>query len=396
MPDIAQLVAAINSRDLTGLVSQLVQIPSISWGPAGEQMGGRFEADMVQFLTDYFGRAGVSTELQEAAPGRHNVLATIPGAGPKSLVLDAHLDTVPVENMEIEPFSGEVRDGRLYGRGACDTKATLGAMMYVVALLAREKVRPPATIRFTGTVDEETGFCGITALAASGLKADGAVVGEPTDLQLVVATKGAARMKIRATGRAAHTAQPEQGHNAVYDMARVVTALQDRLAPRLARKTHPLVGSPRLTVSIIQGGRRANIVPDECTIDVDRRVLPGETREEVLGEIEAFVQEMRTEIEGAELEVLEPYAFVLGTECTPEDEVYAAAQKAVQAVLGTCRPKGVPYTTHGSTFQQMGIPNITFGAGSIDQAHTANEWVEVAQLPKAAEILLRICLTFGA
>ena len=396
MTDLDRCLSAIEPQAVVDLVAELVRIPSINWGPAGEQGGGTFEQEIGVFVAEYFGRAGLEPQVQPVADHRANVVARLPGAGPRVLWLDAHMDTVPVEGMEGDPFSGEVRDGRLYGRGSCDTKATLGAMMYAVGLLARQGATPPASVVLTATVDEEARCGGILRLKESGLTADGAVVGEPTELNLVAATKGAARWQVRTRGVGVHTCHPEKGHNAVYDMARVITALEDRLIPSLQRKSHPLVGSPRLTVSLIRGGQRCNIVPDECVVDLDRRVLPGETPEEVIGGVGEFLQELSAEIPGLQVEMLPPYTFVPGTEATPDDEVYQALHGAIAGALGSCQVVGVPYTTHCSIIEQMGIPSVTFGPGSIEQAHTINEWVATEQIVRAAETLVRLCLTFGA
>lgn len=395
MADENRLVGSVEPEDAIELVAELVRIPSVNWGPAGEQRGGDYEEHCATFVEDYFRRLGLEPEAQQVEGERRNVIVRVPGSGAKTLVLDAHMDTVPTEGMPGDPFSGEVRDGRLYGRGACDTKATLGAMMYAVGHLARQGVTPPADIVLTATADEEGRFAGMRKLRDCGLTADGAVVGEPTELELVAATKGAVRWQIRTTGVGVHTCHPEKGHNAVYDMARVVTAFEERFIPTLERKSHPLVGTPRLTVSIIHGGRRANIVPDECVIDLDRRVLPGETQEEAVGEVESFLAELRQEIPRLRCEMVTPYVFAPGTETGPEDETYQAMHAAIGATLGSCNVTGVPYTTHCSVFQQMGIPSVTFGAGSIDQAHTTDEWVETQQIVRAVEILLRLCTTFG-
>jgi acetylornithine deacetylase len=255
------------------LTSDMVRIDSTNPGPAGEAVPGPREADISRFVLEWLRDRGLQAERREFLPGRFNVTAVVPGAGPRRLLLDAHTDTVPTEGMEGEPLSGEVRDGKVYGRGACDDKGTLAAMMCALASLVEHGVTPPATIELLASGDEEGGFKGIRDWVARGGRADGAIVGEASEMRLIAASKGALRCKIRTRGRSVHTSVPELGANAVVHMARVICALEDRLKPRLVSREHPLLGTPRLTIAMIDGGRRANIVPDECVIDIDRRVL---------------------------------------------------------------------------------------------------------------------------
>ena len=378
------------------LTSDMVRIDSINPGPAGEAVPGPREADISRFVLDWLRDRGLQAERREFLPGRLNVIAVVPGAGPRRLLMDAHTDTVPVEAMEIEPLSGEVRDGKVFGRGACDDKGTLAAMMVALASLVEEGVTPPATVELLASGDEEGGFRGICDWVAQGGRADGAVVGEASELRLIAAAKGALRCKVRTHGKAVHTSVPELGVNAVVHMARVICAIEDRLKPRLAAREHPLLGTPRLTVAMVHGGRRANIVPDECEIDLDRRVLPGETRESVLAEIDATLAEVAAADPAVRVERAEPYSFVVAPECPLDDPLLLTAARALEAEGLSGEPHGVPYTTHASVLAEAGIPCITIGPGSIDQAHSPNEWVEISQLEAAVRIYRRIFETFGS
>jgi len=188
---------------------------------------------------------------------------------------------------------------------------------------------------------------------------------------------------------------PELGVNAVVQMARVICALEDSLKPRLATREHPLLGTPRLTVAMIHGGRRANIVPEECEIDVDRRVLPGETRESVLAEIDGALADVAAAHPESRIERAEPYSFVVAPECPLDDPLLLTSARALEAEGLSGEPRGVPYTPHASVLAEAGIPCITIGPGSIDQAHSPNEWVEISQLEAAVRIYRRIFETFG-
>jgi len=378
------------------LTSRMVRIESINPGPAGDDVPGRREADISAFVREWLQEHGLPAERREFFPGRFNVLATVPGAGPRRLLLDAHTDTVPVEGMAGDPLSGDIRDGRVYGRGAVDDKGTLAAMMCALAGLVADGLTPPATIELLASGDEEGGFRGIRDWVEQDGRADGALVGEASELGLIAAAKGAVRLKIRTHGKAVHASVPELGVNAVTAMARVICGIEDRLKPRLAARQHPLLGSPRLTVAIIRGGWRGNIVPDLCEIDLDRRLLPEETRESALAELDALLDELRAEHPDLNVERCEPYSHVIAPECPLDDPLLLTAAEALRREGLPAEPRGVPYTTHASVLAEAGIPCITLGPGSIDQAHSPDEWVEVSQLKTAVRLYRCIFETFGA
>jgi len=388
-------VSHLDLCPLAQLTADMVRINSVNPGPAGADAPGPREAEISAFVAGWLRERGVETERREFAPGRFNVLATVRGSGSRRLLIDAHMDTVPVEKMEIEPFSGEVREGRLYGRGACDNKGTLAAAMWALVQLA-EGPAPCATVQLLASGDEEGNFGGIHDWVANGPGADAAVVGEATELRLVTASRGALRLKIRTLGKAVHTCTPELGVNAITHMCRVITAIEEELKPGLFAREHPLLGSPRVTVSIIQGGRRANIVPDECEIDIDRRVLPDETEQSALAELDELLDRLRRHDDTLRAERLPPYAFVPASECAAEALIAEAVRGALEEEGLAAEPSGVPYTTHASVLAAAGIPTVMLGPGSIEQAHGPNEWVEVAQVEAAARIYRRAFEAFGA
>ncbi len=377
------------------LTSDMVRIESINPGPAGDDVAGRREADISRFVADWLQERGIACQRREFLPGRLNVSAVVAGSGARRLLLDAHTDTVPTEGMAGDPLSGEIRDGRVIGRGACDDKGTLAAAMCALAGMVADGVTPPATIELLASGDEEGGFKGVRDWVAQGGHADGAIVGEASELQLIAASKGALRCKIRTHGKSVHTSVPELGVNAVSHMARVICALEDRLKPRLAARQHPLLGTPRLTISMIRGGWRANVVPDDCEIDIDRRVLPDETRESVLAELDGVLAELAAEDPSLRVTREEPYGFVTAPECPPDDPLLLTAAAALRAEGLPAKPRGVPYTTHASVLAEVGIPCITLGPGSIDQAHSPDEWIEISQLEAAVRLYRRIFETFG-
>lgn len=376
------------------LTAQLVRIESVNPGPAGDDIVGRREADISQFVVDWLRWHGVEAERHEFLPGRFNVVAAIKGSGNQRLLFDAHTDTVPAENVEGDPFSGAVRDGRVFGRGACDDKGALAAMMCAMASLAQDGCTPPATIELLASGDEEGTFAGIRHWVNCGGKADGAIVGEPTDVRLVTASRGALRCKIRTLGKAAHTAVPEQGVNAVVHMTRVICALEEKLKPRLSAVEHPLAGRAHVTITMIRGGRRVNIVPDECEIELELRLVPGQTRAGALAQLDAVLAEVPKGDSFAEVERVEPYGFAPPAECPIAHPLAANAARALRSEGLSDEPRGAAYTTHASVLAEAGIPCVIIGPGSIGQAHSPDEWVEIDQLEAAVRVYRRIMTSF--
>jgi len=365
-----------------GTLADLVRINSIN--PAYQ--GGVPEAAVADYMEDFFAARGIPYLRQEVLPGRPNFIACLAGRDPsRRLVFEAHMDTAGVAGMEIPPFEPAIRGGRLYGRGSCDTKAGLAAMMHALAALGEQ---PPCEVWLCGAADEEHSFRGVLKLC-EGLRADGAVVAEPTSLRLVVATKGCLRFRIRARGVAAHSSKPHLGVNAIAHMALVVLALEDE-AGALARSPHPLLGPGTLNVGTIHGGTQINIVPDDCAIEVDRRLLPGEDPYEVL----RHYRELVAGIQGVEARVEDPLLVDYPLETPPDAAVARAAASALASLGLDSTPAGVPYGSDASKLARAGVPAIVAGPGTIDQAHAAEEYVECAEVERAVEFYRRLILEF--
>ncbi len=351
-------------------LSDLIRINSVN--PAYER--GVPEGGIQRYVLEFFRAHGIDAFEQEVYSERPNVIGRVPGRHPgRRLVFEAHCDTAGIAGMSIAPFEPVLREGRLYGRGACDTKAGLAAMMHALA----EVKSPPCEIWVVSAMDEEHSFRGVLRLC-EGLKADAAVVSEPTSLRAVVATKGVLRWRIVTHGKAAHSSKPHLGVNAIYGMARVLAALEAE-NERLAAVQHPLVGPGTLSVGLIGGGTQVNVVPERCWIEVDRRLIPGEQPERVFAEYrERF---------GV---AFEPPSISDGPLDTPGDT--PIARLACEA-LGT-PPEGVPYGSDASKLSRAGIPSIVLGPGSIDQAHTADEWVAVEEVERALSVYRTIMERF--
>ena len=382
------------------ILKDLVAIPSVN--PMGRDVTGPeyLETRLGEYLVGFFRRLGVDCQKIEVLPGRPNILARLDRPGARTtILLDAHQDTVPVEGMTIEPFTPVVRDGRLYGRGACDVKGGMAAMLSAFARLVAERPPRAASVIVSCTCDEECRASGAKELAKSwcGTPAPGslitgppalAVVAEPTDLNIVVAHRGAVRWKLLTRGRACHSSRPQEGVNAIYKMAQVLNCIE-RFAGELPRMVppHPLCGSPTLSVGRISGGISVNTVPDECTIEIDRRVIPGEDPQSVVPQVTTYLRE-RLDVD---FEMLPPW--LDGATLSDDNNGPWADRlmKHIAAVAGPREKQGAWYGTNASRFAATGVPAIVFGPGSIRGAHTADESIGLDELRQAAEIYYRFC-----
>jgi acetylornithine deacetylase len=390
--------------ELIETLAELVAIPSVN-PMGGTDAGSEFgEARLTDYLESWFRRLGLPHRRQQVLPGRENLIARLDGdvpsdRGGRLLLLGVHQDTVPVGGMTIEPWRPVVRDGRLYGRGACDDKAGMAVMLAVIARLAEERPTGMPTIVMACTVNEEYGFSGARCLAELleggpdeiiPCRPHAAVIAEPTDLNVVVAHKGVVRWRCHARGRAGHSAQPEAGENAIYRMARALLAIERYQREVVGTlRSHPLCGPATLSVGTIRGGISVNTIPARCTIEIDRRLPPGEDPRDAYRHLVDHLAE-RVDL-GSVLQHDPPY--MQGLALSDEENGRLADRLAEIAtdVTGECRRVGVPYATDAAFIAATGIPTVVFGPGSIEQAHTGDEWVALDQVEQAAEILYRFC-----
>lgn len=366
---------------VTEILQDLVSIDSVNPALPGATNG---EAEVAAYVADFCQRLGIEAEQTEALPGRPNVLARLRSATPAPvLLIEAHTDTVTVMNMT-DGLSPRVHDGRLHGRGACDTKGGLAAALHALELLSARPDLPRAEVHLLGAIDEEVAYRGVLDYLDRGERADGAIVLEPTSLAPVIATKGCARLRLRARGVSAHTSRPAVGSNAISTMARVVAGLEDWMASRT--DAHPLCGAPTLTVSRIQGGTQINIVPDECWIEIDYRLMPAEDPEDAIGTIRKQLKQFTVANEPA-VEVAEVLLTDWGLDTPPEARIARVAASACHAAGVEDTLVGVPYGSDASKLSaRAAIPSIVLGPGDIAQAHATDEWVELEEVRTAADI----------
>ncbi len=371
------------------------------------------EGRVTDHLVQRFAAAGLPWARQPVSPGRDNVIARLEATLPDAPVVlwDAHQDTVPAEGMTIEPFAPLVRDGRLYGRGACDVKGGMAAMLTALTRLQASNAPRHATVVFSATVNEEFGFSGAKAIARLWTAADGdalpsdvaartllggpptaAIVAEPTTLDIVTQHKGAVRWRIRVHGRACHSAFPEQGDNAIYHSGRAILAIEDLARELLRRRPDHPCGPPTLSLGTIRGGAGVNLVPDLVVLEIDRRVVPWESPREARDEV---IRRIAAATPGARIEHDEPFVESAGL---PDAEA-AGCAAALEAAAAACgietRRTAARYGTNASIFAAAGLPSVVFGPGSIAQAHTADEWIDLDEVDEAARILCGLVTSTG-
>jgi len=383
--------------DVVETLQGLIRIPSVN--PMGREVTGApfLESALTDHLEQFFRRLAVTCWRQPVAPGRDNLLARLDPPTDSDrramVVFEAHQDTVPVEGMTIEPFEPRIDGGRVYGRGACDVKGALACMLTAFARLADERPSDMPTLILACTVNEEHGFAGAQALAHAWSARrhpmlprtpDQVIVAEPTGLDVVVTHKGVLRWRCQALGRAAHSSRPTDGDNAIYRMAQTVSELERYAEALQQRAADPRLGPPSLSVGTIHGGICVNTVPDLCTIEIDQRLLPDEppdaARQQVLDWLAG-----RTDDPGRIRH--EPPSLVCPGLGDQDNRELADRLSVVAAAQGApARRVGVPYGTNAPFYAATGAPTVVFGPGSIEQAHTADEWIALDQLHTAVEI----------
>ena len=356
------------------LLQTLIRIPSVNpEGDPGTLHTG--EQAIAEWLTGWLRSEfpAARVELRDVLPGRPNVVARFSDSGGKKLRLlfAPHTDTVSVGGMSIDPFGGEVREDKVWGRGASDTKGTMAAMLWALRESRDRLDSLDREIWFAGLCSEEAGQYGARALSEQE-RFDFVIAGEPTGLDAVVAHKGALWLTLTTRGRAVHAAAPERGENAIYKMAEVLRCIRDELPATLGNDAHPLLGRATVSAGTVNGGSKINIVPDFCTAEVDIRHLPGD---------EALLERVSTKLRRAcpDLEIEHSLSAPMLTDVS----------HPVIQLLQRCGSKcvGASWFSDAGVFAVDGTPAIAFGPGSIAQAHTKDEWIAIRDLDQGVEFL---------
>ena len=374
-------------NDLEQLLSDLVAINSINPDLVPGSPG---EGEIAHFIAEWLTEAGLEVELHESIKGRPNVIGIARGTGGgRTLTLNGHMDTVGVAGMS-NGHQPRIENGRLYGRGAYDMKGGLVACMLAIAEARKQDLR--GDVIFTGVIDEEYASVGTMDLAKR-FHADGAIVAEFTELQLILAHRGFVWLDVETIGKAAHGSRPDLGVDAIVKMGKMLTEMESLDLRLRSNPTHPLLESGSLHASLIQGGQELSSYPERCLLSVERRTLPGETPESVEGELRAIVERLQSSdssfhavvrrgIDRAPLETAEDVDIV--------QTIQAASVKLLNRPLPIA---GVPFWTDAAILSAAGIPSVLLGpAGS--GAHAVEEWVELASVKTCAEIYLETAMEF--
>ena len=380
----------IQKKELVDLTIELVRTPTEN--PPGNEKAA------AQFLKPLLSKMGFKVKTVLSPKGRWNLLAEKRwGRGGRKLIFNGHLDVVPAgkaSQWKYPPFQGKRFKGKIYGRGSSDMKSGIASFIHALSTIERSKIplHQGAVILHLVSDEESHGHQGMGFLTQrERIQGDAALVGEPTDLQPVIAQKGALWLRILTIGKSAHGSKPHLGVNAVEKMMKLIERL--RILP--LEKDHPLLGKPTLNIGTIHGGTKVNIVPEGCEIEVDRRMLPGEKKEEVLGEIKEMLDSLQSEdpffqYRTEEIDFAEP------SEVDPEEQIVKIGVEAIENVMGR-KPilRGFSgFTDSRFYINRCRIPTLIFGPGGVDQSHTMDESVEVDALVHAAHIYAMILVEY--
>jgi acetylornithine deacetylase len=374
-------------NDIDRLLMDLVAINSIN---PDLVPGAPGEAEIAVFIAQWLKQHGVEVRLIDSKKGRPNVVGVVHGTGGgKTLMLNGHMDTVGVDGMP-HPFEPSIKMGRLYGRGAYDMKGGVAACMSALAALKGHPLRGDVVL--TAVADEEYAGLGTMAVAEK-WQADGAIVAEFTELQLILAHKGFVWLDVETTGRAAHGSRPDLGVDAIAKMGKVLVGLEGIDQELRAHPTHARLGSGSVHASLIHGGQELSSYPERCVVSVERRTIPGETPQKAEGELQELVQRLRKDDPSFEAVVRRGLDRVPME--TPEStSIVTSIQKAAGQVLSRPLPiAGVPFWTDAATLWAKGIPSVLLGAIG-GGAHAVEEWTDLASVRTCAEIYLATALDF--
>jgi acetylornithine deacetylase len=366
---------------ITGTLADLVRINSIN--PALEP-GGPGEREIAAYVGEALAALGCQVATHEPEAGRVSVVGRLGGTRGRSLMLNAHMDTVGVEGMA-GPFSGAVRDGKLFGRGAYDMKGSLAACLGAVKALADAKTRLPGAVLVAAVADEEHASLG-TADLIGHYHPDAAIVTEPTGLEICLAHKGFAWIEVATAGRAAHGSRPDLGVDANMAMGRVLAALAPLERELRARPPHALVGPPSLHAGVLAGGTAPSVYAARATVTIERRTVPGETDEQVVREIEDAIARLRRDDPALAVHT------TLGLSRPPfevsrDAEVVQALARAYRTALGRAPTFGgqTPWMD-SALLAEAGVETVVFGPGG-EGAHAAEEWVDLESVFAVAAVL---------
>lgn len=383
--------------EIVRIISKLVNIPSHRDTP-------KQEADLANWINNYFAQKGIESELIHVLNDRSNVVARIPGTGQgNSLLLTGHMDTVPPFDMP-DPFNLKIENNRMYGRGVVDMKSALACMMYTMALLKEQNVPLLGDLVFAGVVGEETDCQGTMDLLKSDLSVNAAIVGEPSNLNICVGHRGLEWLEFTFKGKTVHGGNQEEGVNAIQKAIDFINKLNQDLVPKIEKRTHSLIGQSSANIAVINGGTQPSTVPNECVVQIDRRWVPSEKYDAVIKEYQDILCKMQEDHPGfsctmrsmTETKNVKHSYVCEAMETIPSEDIVKIAVEAVTCATGHIPAlTSFPAWTDGGLLSTYGqIPTIIFGPGDIKSAHSPKEHLNINHIRPATLSYLLIATTF--
>ncbi len=382
--------------DIVQLTQDLIRIPS-DWNQPER------ERQVLDYICSFFDKHGIAYTLQFVEGNRYNIIATHHGTGGgKSLLLNGHVDTVPAYEMDFPPYEAFIKDGFVHGRGSVDMKGAIAAMMMSLVVCKRGNIPLKGDLHFSAVVGEEGSSEGTEALVLGNFKADGAIVGEPSNFDYAIGHRGLVWLEIKVLGKTAHSGVTEQGINAISKAAKLIVELENVLGPRLKQRVNPFTGASVLNFGRIEGGTQPSTVADICKIQLDRRYIPEESTTQVIDEICAVINRLETEDPDflAELQIMENskmkelYHVPMITD--QNSEIVTSLTKTIREVTGSdpeiSTRRG--WTDGGLLSSYLNIPTVICGPGDISYSHSKNEKISVQQLVEAVEIYVGTAMKF--
>jgi len=380
----------INRETLLSLMQDLIQIDSVNPSLSSKGPG---EAVIARYIGEYLDKLGLEVSFQEIEKNRVNVIGILKGTGRgPSLMLNGHTDTVSADNMEVDPFAAEKKDGNIYGRGALDMKAGVAALIMAVRSIIEAGIKLKGDVILTLVADEEYASIGTEAVVDE-YSADAAIICEPTDLAIVTAHKGFAWIKIEISGHAAHGSLPHRGIDAIVKAGKVLAAIDGLGETGLKKKTHPLLGSPSIHASLIEGGTELSTYPNYCKIELERRNLPGEERKAVAAEIQDLLQNIQRQDDQFKAD-FDVFFFRPAFEISPDQPIVQTVSHAYESTLNKAPHfEGMWGWLDSAILAQAGIPAVIFGP-SGDGAHAAVEYVDADSVITTTKVLVQSIIDF--
>ncbi len=381
----SQLERALNVQEVVDITCELVSIESHRDAPGRER-------PCAERIAEIFSRWGMRADLIPVVDERPNVTCVLRGSGGgASLMLNGHMDTVPAYGMDIPPFNPQVREGMLYGRGTVDMKGQLACMMVAMHTLKDLDVHLKGDVLFTAVINEEDRSEGTEYLVRHGPRADRCVVGEPTGLEIMAGHRGLEWLEFEFTGRTAHGGTPEKGINAISKAAKFIRRVEERLLPELGKRVHPLIGPAVMNFGVIRGGTQPSSVAGQCTLQIDRRWVPMEKLERVLGEYEDIIKELEAEDPGFHCRMTRMESNMATMDHMPMeialDDPLVVDLRAILTSLRGSEPTISSFGgwTDASLISNFGkIPTLVFGPGDLSVAHSRLEYIPVDELRTGA------------